>query len=274
MTMESPTKADVSELPEQAAAATNERSTIDFPYTDLDNAVEIVKGVHAVGGTACDYEQLAAQLTVEAKGGGFRLRVNGAKTYGLLSYERGGRITLTDLGRKMNDPQQERAARVEAFLTVPLYKRVYEEFKGGPLPPQAGLERAMVSLGVGPKVADRARQVMLRSARQAAFFELAQDRLTAPPLRPGEQPPADAGKDRKPPNTGGSGDDGGVTHPLIQGLLQTLPKPNTPWSSTERYNWLTMANSIFKIIFQSQDSGDVTVEHKPPVKGNTADDLV
>jgi len=264
--MESQIKADVAEMPEGAG---NERSTIEFPYTDLDNAVEIVKSVHSVGGTTCDYEQLAAQLGVEAKGGGFRLRVNGAKTYGLINYERGGRITLTDLGKKMADPQQERAARVESFLVVPLFKRVYDEFKGGPLPPQAGLERAITGFGVGAKVADRARQVMLRSAKQAAFFELAQDRLTAPPLRAGEAAPA--GDKEKPSTGGGSGGGNGTGHPLIDGLVQTLPKPNTPWSSQERFNWLTMANSIFKIIYQSQDQGDVNVVQVKPPKGDASD---
>lgn len=272
--MESQTKAEVKELPE--ATSGNDRSTIEFPYTDLDNAVETVRGVHAVGGTACDFDQLAAQLNVEAKGGGFRLKVNGAKTYGLITYERGGRITLTELGRRIADPQQERAARSDAFLAVPLFNKVYETFRGSPLPPQAGLERSLVSMGVGSKVADRARQVMLRSARQAAFFELSQDRLTAPSVRNGEKQ-ADQDIDqnkRDKPARGGGGDGNGTGHPLIDGLVQTLPKPNTPWSSTERYNWLNMANSIFKIIYQSQDEGDVTVTLKQPEKAKNIDDLV
>jgi hypothetical protein len=204
--MESQSKAGVSELPDQGGDG-NDRSSISFAYTDLNNASEVVKGVHAVGGTACEYEQLAAHLGVEAKGGGYRLRVNGATTYGLINYQRGGRITLTDLGRKMIDPQQERSARVEAFLAVPLFKRVYDEFKGSPLPPQAGLERAIVNFGVGPKVADRARQVLLRSAKQAGFFELAEDRLTQPPLRAGEAspPPPEKEKEKSGSNGGGSG---------------------------------------------------------------------
>ncbi|SCC91307.1 conserved hypothetical protein [Thiomonas sp. X19] len=116
-----------------------ERSTIEFTYTDLDNAIEVVKAVHNVGGTACDYDQLAAGLGMEAKGGGFRMRVLGAKAYGLLTYERGGRITLTELGKKIIDPEHARSSRVDAFLNVALYQRVYEQFKGSQLPPQAGL---------------------------------------------------------------------------------------------------------------------------------------
>lgn len=207
MTTESQPKADVSDLPDQAGDG-NDRSTISFAYTDLNNAIEIAKGVYNVGGTACEYDQLAAHLNVEAKGGGYRLRVNGATVYTLITYQRGGRITLTDLGRRVVDPQQERAARVEAFLAVPLFKRVYDDFKGSPLPPQAALERAIVAMGVGPKVADRARQVLLRSAKQAGFFELAEDRLTQPPLRADEKPAAPAEKEKEKPGGGNGGGSG------------------------------------------------------------------
>lgn len=200
--MESPEKVTVNELPSSNGG--NERSTIEWPYSDLDSSVEIVKGVHAVGGTACEYEQLAAHMGLEAKGGGFRIRVSSAKTFGLLTYERGGRISLTDLGRQIIDAQYERASRAEAFLRVPLFAKAYEDFKGSPLPPQPGLERALVSYGVGSKVAKNARQVLMRAAKQAGYFELSTDRLTAPPIKAGEQPLSDKPKGKPAGNGGGN----------------------------------------------------------------------
>lgn len=268
--MESVTEMKPPEQPAEAASE-RERSTIEFPYTDLDNATEVVKGVHHAGGTACDYDQLAAQLKVEAKGGGFRLRVNGAKTYGLIHYERGGRISLTELGRQLTDPHQERTARMNAFLAVPLYLKVYEQFKGSPLPPQAGLERAIEAMGVGAKVKDKARQVMLRSAKQAGFFEAAQDRLVRPAVRQGHQPDrhdGDAGQKhgddtKKPPtNSGGGGGGHEDLHPLVQGLLMTLPKPGSDWTGLERVNWLTMASSIFKMIYTDTAQSDIEIKIK------------
>jgi len=235
-----------------------ERSTIEFPYTDVDNTQEIVRGVHNVGGTSCTYEQLAAHLNAEPKGGGFRLRVGGAKLYGVIEYERGGTIRITDLGHRMIDPQQERAAKVDAFLNVPLFKRVFDEFKGRQLPPQAGLERAMRSFGVGVKVADRARQVMLRAAKQAGFLDLQPDRLTLPPIK--SEKPADPPKKDEQKTGGGSG--GGGRHPFIEGLIQTLPEPNTPWSTKDRANWLNTAANIFKIIYQSDDAEEIAVTIK------------
>ncbi|MCE4061815.1 winged helix-turn-helix domain-containing protein [Pandoraea sputorum] len=245
----------------EPAASVRDRSTVDFPYVDIDNATEIVRGVHATGGTACDYDQLAAHLGLEAKGGGFRIRVNGARTYGLITYERGGRITLTDLGRQIIDSSHERAARVDAFLNVELFQKVFDRFKGSPLPPQAGFENSLVDLGVGAKVKDRARQVLLRSAKQAGFFDLSSERLSRPPVRQDHPPkPEEHHKEEHSSKDSGKASKDGSLHPLIQGLLMTLPSPGDTWSAKERSNWLTMANSIFKMIYvTSSDDDEVSI---------------
>lgn len=263
--------------PNDGAASERERSTIEFPYTDLENAIEVVKGVHNAGGTACEYEQLAAELNMESKGGSFRLRVNGAKTYGLISSERGGRITMNDLGRQIIDSQTERAARRDAFLSVELFAKVFEQFNGSPLPPQAALERVVEGMGVGPKVKDRARQVLLRSAKQAGFFDARADRLVKPSIRQelqdqsGASPQGQAIDESKKPGIqadgvgahggggGGDGGSGGQRHPLIQGLLMTLPEPGSAWDPDARKNWLTMANSIFTMIYAG-DAGTIRIE--------------
>lgn len=264
--MESASESEVKQLQPQVAATGNDRSTVEFPYTDLDSAIEVVKGVHGAGGNACESDQLAAELGLEAKGGGFRQRINGAKIFGLLTYERGGRITLTDLGRQMVDPASERTARAQAFLAVELYQKAHDQFKGGPLPPQAGLDRALVAIGVGAGVKEKARQVMMRSAKQAGFLEYAPDRLVKPALK-GEVPkPKEAdseGDGMQTPgpknggggnggNGGGNGGNGGEQHPLIRGLLVTLPEPGKEWSGQDRLDWLTMAASIFRMIYKGQ----------------------
>lgn len=255
------------QMPKDDKSAQNERSTIDFPYTDLENAVEVAKGVHTTGGTVCDSDQLAAHLKMEAKGGGFRQRISGAQMFGFITYERGGRISLTDLGKRVVDHVSEREARATAFLQVALYAKVYEDFKGGPLPGQAGLERAIATMGVGSKVADRARQVLLRSAKQAGFFEHAADRLVRPSIKADtstSRAPA-GGNEEKPPERKrvGGGDDGGSDdhHPLIRGLLVTLPKQGEEWKAADRFNWLTLANTAFKMIYKSDD-GDVVISLK------------
>jgi hypothetical protein len=174
------------------------------------------------------------------------------------------------LGRQITDPGRARAARAEAFLKVALFAKVYENFKGSPLPPPAALERAMISYGAGPKVAKNARQVLMRSAQQGGYFELKQDRLIAPVIRDGNQSDAPSANEEKGGNgAGGGSGSGGDQHPLIQGLLLELPSPKTPWSTQQRMNWLGMANSIFKLLYTSQDGAEIEIR----LKEKKAEDL-
>ncbi len=61
----------------------------------------------------------------------------------------GGKYKLTDLGGAVMDPNQARVAKANAFMNVPLFKAIFEKYKGGVLPAQAAaLEREIVGLGV------------------------------------------------------------------------------------------------------------------------------
>lgn len=232
------------------------RSTVVFPYTGLDDAEKIAKGVRELGATACDWDQLAAHLKFAAAGGGFRLQMIGAKTYGLVTYER-GRVQLTETGLRIVDPNNQRGARVEAFLTVPLFKLAYEKLKGQPLPPAAAIERQLESLGVAPKQKDKARQSFMRSAKHAGFMEIAQDRLTIPAnIGPTPDGGADAAaaaqaRDDEVRRKGGNGggNDPPHLHHFIRGLLEKLPAPETEWATKDRVKWLQTAANIFDLIY-------------------------
>src|ERR1700677_1479494 len=146
----------VESAPAETVEGERERSTISFPYNDLDDAVNVAKGVHTVGGSSCQWDQLAAQLGQTSTSGTFRLRMLAAKIFGVLTYEK-NLVTLTPIGTRICDSKQEQSARAEAFLAVPLYNKVYEQFKGNSLPPTSGLEVAMVTMGVSQKQKERAR---------------------------------------------------------------------------------------------------------------------
>jgi len=248
----------------------SERSTISFPYSDLDDAVEIAKGVQAVGGSKCQWDQLAAKLQQSAKGGAFRLRVLGAKIFGLLTYDR-GTVMLTPLGMRVCDPGQEKAARADSFLVVPLYRAIYDQFKGGTLPPTSGLDGAIESLGVGPKVKGKARQVFQRSAKQAGFFDISSSRLVMPSMN-GSASAATLSSDEKSTeqeeperNRGGKSSGGGEEyHPFIQGLLRKLPLPDTDWPAEGRLKWLQTAANIFDLMYTDSDDSkrSITIDLK------------
>ncbi len=230
-----------------AKPAARERSTIGFPYDDLNAAISVAKAVHDLG-DRCGHDQLAPQLNYSSvENGAYRLAVGTARHFGLIGVERDG-VSLTALGHRVVNPENETHARAAAFLAVPLYGRVYEDYRGKTLPPtNIGLENKLVEYGVAPKQKDKARQVLQRSAEQAGYFYQGRDKLVAPvfPKKPESETPAPATRD-----AGAGGGGGGDYHPFIQGLLQTLPPANTEWDSADQQKWLDAAKTIFGLIYK------------------------
>jgi len=225
-----------------------ERSTIEFPYGDLDDAVDVAKTVHKRGGDACSLDQLAAWLSHESVSSGtFRLKVAAARTFGLIEVERQS-IVLSSLGHEVVDATKERGARSQAFLNVPLYRKIYDAYRGRMLPPDAGLESMMANLGVAAKQTQKARQAFQRSADQAGLFEQGRDRLVLPAGAPPTKELSETGPAATPPEE--------VRlqglHPFIQGLLDELPKPGSAWPEGKREAWLETASSIFKLIYRGE----------------------
>ena len=250
------------------AGRKRERSQIEFPYSDLERAIDLATVLHREGGQAkIDQTQLAVAMDKSASGGTFRGRVGAARMFGLVETEQ-GRIGLTPLGLQITDDQTAPVARVEAFLNVPLYSAMFERYQGYALPPAAAIERQMESLGVPTKQKERARQAFSASAQYAGF--IASNGRFSKPTIPGARLRK---KFRRTPRitAGGGGNDGGdELHPFIQGLLKTLPKPGETWDAVGRANWLNTAASIFTLIYKGNGSTvEVTItpkrENEPPL---------
>jgi len=247
-----------------------QRSTISFPYVDLNSATELARAIHGnVGLGECDDAQLAAWTNQSIKSSTFRIQLSGARLFGLMATDGSGKHRLTDLGRMIVDPNQAREARARSFLAVPLFKAVFDNYKGGVPPPAAALARDMVGLGVAEKTKDRARQVFERSAEQAGFFAHGKNRLVMPAVAITEElPPADQEDEDNHSGSGGGGGGGkGGIDPIIQGLLARLPKSGDRWPEAERKLWLQLLEGSFKLIYK--DAGGVT-----PVRGRMIDHIV
>jgi hypothetical protein len=175
------------------------------------------------------------------------------------------------------DPNRAREAKVQAFLNVPLYREVFEKYRSDLLPPAAALEKDMEALGVAPKMKDRARRTFERSAEQAGFFEQGRARLVMPGVakhphqetvvkRPLHEP---LSAEKKPHPEGG----GGELHPFIQGLLKTLPDPESEaeWSISQRVKWLQTAAHIFDLIYEG-DGGGIEVRTTGTCRPTTRND--
>ena len=239
-----------------------ERTQIDFPYADMGTAEELTATLFEKGGGAAEPPQLAGWLDMSANGGTFRSRISAARMFGFVATSRGS-VDITDLGRRVADESQAPAARVEAFLNVPLFTAMFEKNNGYALPPAAAIERQMTELGVPQKQKERARQVFQKSADRAQFIDQSSGRLikpaiSAPPIGDDNPPPP-------PPPGGGNGGGGGEEfdlHPFIQGLLKTLPETGAKWNHKDRVKWLTLAANAFDMIYEGD--GSIIVKNESP----------
>jgi hypothetical protein len=200
-------------------------------------------------------DQLAGYLKQPITSGTFRLRVSNASTFGLTENER-GEVRLTPLGRRIADPAQEAGARVDAFLCVALYERIYEHFKGFSLPGAGALEKFMRDVGVSSKQTSKARNAFTRSAKQAGFFAHGEDRLVRPAnggpgTKPIDEPKKDTdpSKDNSRKGGGNGGDDDLNLDALLIALLKKIPTdPSAGWPGPSRVRWFrTFAMNVSQI---------------------------
>jgi hypothetical protein len=95
--------------------------------------------------------------------------------------------------------------------------------------------------------------VFEQSAQCAAFFEHGKDRSVMPGIASNRGEPP---KVEEPERRGGSGDGGGERprHPFTEGLLRTLPDPDseTEWPLEKRVKWLQTAANIFDLIYKGE----------------------
>lgn len=232
----------------------NERSTIAFPYVDLDSAVGVARAAQQEAGLV---ERLPTALGfTSVENGSFRLRMAATRIFGLIEVHR-DKADLTDLGFRILEPSSAPQAKADAFMYVPLYREIYERHKGRPLPSDPALEADMVRLGVAPKQKDKARQIFKRSAQEAGFYDPRTGRLAWPKLGtyPGGVPDADGAvlpitKDEAVlPTAGRSRTDymsSSELPPVFMGLVQQLAENGSTWSESEQKAWVQAVEAAFK----------------------------
>lgn len=220
---------------EDPPGPTRARSTVSFPYADLAQVEELASRVARSLGE-CSPAQLAAWLGHSTlNSGAYRNKVAAARLFGVLDPAR-NRIRLSPLGSRLADPQGRREARVEAFLTVPLYRALYDHHLGRRLPALLGLELEMVRRGISPSQVKSARRLLMRSAGQAGFLEAGSHQLVLPAgCREPEVSAASTheGRHRPPP----AADSLPPRYPrMVEAVLEQAPWDGE-WSREEFEEW-------------------------------------
>lgn len=249
------------------AEAKRQRSSIAFPYSAYEDAEKLAQAIHGnIGYGTCSTDQLASWAKQSAKSSTFRSQIAAARLFGIIESLDTDSYKLTPLGIRVVDQAQARAARAEAFLTVPLFKAVYEKYKGTVLPPTAALERELAALGVAEKQKDRARQVLMGSAEQTGYQEQGKNKLVAPAVvvPPPGQSPLDQNQN-KGKNGGGADDSDALDlDALLMALLRKIPSKSDGWPSEKRLRWFkTFAMNVSQVYDEDDDPVDLTIGLKP-----------
>ena len=262
--MDADTETDSQEPAPSLSKRERLQSSIQFPYTDLEVAISVADSMHNSGYQECAPDQLAAVMNQRVSSGNFRQKVAAARAFGLI-HTIPGRISLTDLGYRILDSSQQRGARAEAFLSIALYRKLYDDFRGKQLPPRpAALERTFENYGVSPKQTDKARHAFDRSAKQAGFFDHGNDRLVEPgdiPVRaaPLAQEPREVPTIEKGNGGGGGGELPPHLDPLIVALLNKMPTGKS-WPLPGRVKWLRALAMNLSFVYEADDGNAGEIE--------------
>lgn len=230
-----------------------QQSGIPFPYVPLTDVVSLARAVEKRG-HVCRVEEVAADLDQQMSSGAFRSRLSAARMFGAAGIVRGD-IRLTPLGLAMCSPETAAEALAEAFLNVPLYQRLYEQYAGHKLPPDEGIEESIRRHGVPDKQVVKARQVFARSADAAGFFQSGRDRLVRPASSSLRTEPGGASVSREPPVRRAEAAPM-ANHQLIAGLVAKLPPEGHKFTARQRQRWLEAAKVNLELIYASDDEDE------------------
>lgn len=249
------------------------RSGTASPYFDLDTSIKVAEAIYVTGGGSCSSDQLVHWLNYKTlRSGTYLTRIAAARQFGLIETS-GDRHAVTERGMRIVAPVLDTdaaQAKVDAFMSVDLFSKVFQRFRGSTLPGDVGLKNLFASkdYAILPDRIDGAMRVLLNSADQAGFLQGSGDqrRLVMPIIAAvtstKTQAPVEEEKAPAPASTekarGGSSHVGfehtGGVHSAIVGLLRELPPPGTPWPSAKKQRFLTAFQSTIDFIYPEEDS--------------------
>jgi hypothetical protein len=194
------------------------RSETRFPAYDLLSSLGVADVIHKQGGGTATAEHLSSYLDYKGvNNGAYLARVSAARAFGFIQ-KVGDSFAPTPLARQILAPVYDvdaKKALVDAFLNVPLYKRIYEDFRGKELPPGLGMKNALrLQYGILGTRVETAYKVLMDSAEQAGFFATragAKTHLIIPAFPGSPSQPNPPAQEQRETTTshGGGGNSGG-----------------------------------------------------------------
>lgn len=248
------------------------RSSVGYPYFDLNQSLEVARAIHEKGGGTCTTDQLAAFLGYKSVNSGtYQTRVSAAKQFGLIRSE-GGMISVTERAHQILSPvmpEDSVNARADAFLSAQLFNEIFEKYRGGTIPPEVGLKNLLLqSYGLSQDRVGPAVRVLMDSADQAGFFTASGDRSRL--IRPAVKATNGAGSGgaqqvvsepeqpvEKQRMLGGGGDGPAGVHTAIIGLLRDLPPSGSVWPAKQKARFVKAFQATLDFIYPSDEEEEL-----------------
>lgn len=141
-----------------------------YPRASLGQAIKVTAAAAAIA-RETGVGMVDRRLLAERMGrspASLAAELSAAAMFGLLDVARAA-VRVRACGDRCTDPQHA-AARCAAFLAVPLYEALFEQWVGRWMPPPAALARLLQQRGVPAKSCLLAAQTFLRSAADAGLL--------------------------------------------------------------------------------------------------------
>lgn len=248
------------------------RSGTASPYFDLAASIKVAETIHGIGGGRSSSDQLAHWLKYKTtRSGTYLTRVAAARQFGLIETT-GDRHSVTERGLHIIAPVMETdavQAKIDAFMDVELFEKVFNRFRGSSLPSDGGLKNLFASpeFAILPDRIDAAIRVLINSADQAGFLVNTGDqrRLIMPSVNASviakaqnvaeeERATVTPQVERARAPTYSAAESTGGVHSAIVGLLRELPAPGMPWSSAKKQRFLAAFQSTIDFIYPEDES--------------------
>ncbi|WP_373388901.1 hypothetical protein [Pseudomonas alcaligenes] len=143
---------------------------IDYPRSSLQTCIQLAKAVDSFGGK-CSPELAADKLGMKVSGN-FNAIIASAAKFGLIDNKK-GQLEVTGLYRQHKlaySHEEANAALTQAFLSPPLFQKLYDRFKGLELP-LGHFEKVLIrEFSVPEPLGSRTVKYFLEGAKQCGIL--------------------------------------------------------------------------------------------------------
>ncbi|QHS54825.1 hypothetical protein GWR56_04415 [Mucilaginibacter sp. 14171R-50] len=160
---------------------------VDYPRVTLKNAYELASSIDLLGGR-CSVQSAADGMKLKVSGS-FNALVSATSKYGLIDIK-SGQLSTTPLYRNIKlayDDNEKIEFERQAFFSMVLFNKLYETFKGKPLPVTMLSKFLVRELNVEENIATRVKNIFIEGLKQIKLLDSDNNVIEIKPAEEEEQ---------------------------------------------------------------------------------------